>query len=72
EDVGVVTDPAHRGAGLSTACAAALVHDIRARGRIPSWTTSPPNRASRAVAARLGFVTAGEGVLWAVGVPVPD
>lgn len=72
EDIGVVTDPAHRGAGLSTACAAALVHDVRARGRVPSWTTSPPNRASRAVAARLGFVTAGEGVLWAVGVPVPD
>ncbi|MBW0123768.1 GNAT family N-acetyltransferase, partial [Pseudonocardia oceani] len=56
-------DPGFRGRGLSTACAAAVVHDVRARGRVPTWTTSPPNRASRAVAARLGFVGAGEGVL---------
>lgn len=72
EDIGVVTDPGFRGRGLSTACAAAVVHDVRARGRVPTWTTSPPNRASRAVAARLGFVGAGEGVLHALRVPVPD
>jgi GNAT superfamily N-acetyltransferase len=72
EDVGVVTDPAFRGRGLSTACAAALVGDIRGRGRVPTWTTSPPNAASRAVAARLGFRPEREDVLHAVGVPVPD
>lgn len=72
EDIGVVTDPGHVRRGLSTACAAAVVADIRARGRIPTWSTSPPNRASRGVASRLGFVPAGEGVLYAVRTPVPD
>ena len=71
EDVGVVTAPDFRGQGLSTACAAALVADIRARGRRPSWTTSPGNVASRAVAARLGFVPVRDDVLYAVGTPVP-
>lgn len=72
EDIGVVTEPGHRGRGLSTACAAALVADIRARGRQPSWTTSPDNTGSRAVAARLGFVPVRDDVLYAVGIPVPD
>lgn len=72
EDVGVVTEPGYRGRGLSTACAAALVGDIRARGRRPSWTTSPDNGASRAVAARLDFVPVRDDVLYAVGVPVPE
>ncbi len=71
EDIGVVTDPQYRGRGLSTACAAAVVADIRRRGRVPSWTTSPDNAASLAVAARLGFVHARDDVLYAVGVPVP-
>jgi GNAT superfamily N-acetyltransferase len=71
EDIGVVTEPGHRGRGLSTACAAALVADIRARGRRPSWTTSPDNAGSRGVAARLGFVRVRDDVLYTVGVPVP-
>jgi GNAT superfamily N-acetyltransferase len=71
EDVGVVTEPGHRGRGLSAACAAGLVGDIRARGHRPTWTTSPDNLASRAVAARLGFVPVRDDVLHAVGVPVP-
>lgn len=71
EDIGVVTVVPHRGRGLAAACAGALVADIRARGRIPSWTTSPDNAASRAVAARLGFAHARDDVLYAVGVPVP-
>jgi GNAT superfamily N-acetyltransferase len=72
EDIGVVTDPAFRRRGLSTACAAAVVADIRTRGRIPTWTTSVPTAASRGVAARLGFEPAGEGVLYAVRAAVPD
>ena len=71
EDVGVVTEPAYRGRGLSTSCAAAVVADIQARGRRPTWTTSPENTPSCAVAARLGFVHARDDVLYAVGVPLP-
>jgi GNAT superfamily N-acetyltransferase len=71
EDIGVVTDPGHRGRGLSTACCAALVADIRARGHRPTWTTSPDNAGSRAVAARLGFAHERDDVLYAVGVAIP-
>ena len=71
EDIGVVTEPGYRGRGLSTSCAAAVVADVRARGRRPTWTTSPDNTGSRAVAARLGFVHARDDVLYAVGVPIP-
>jgi predicted GNAT family acetyltransferase len=71
EDIGVVTEPGYRGRGLSTSCAAAVIADVRARGRRPTWTTSPENTGSRAVAARLGFVHARADVLYAVGVPVP-
>jgi RimJ/RimL family protein N-acetyltransferase len=56
EDIGLVTEPEQRSRGLSTACAAAVCGDIRARGRLPSWTTSTDNRASLRVAERLGFV----------------
>ncbi|WP_198961503.1 GNAT family N-acetyltransferase [Pseudonocardia sp. MH-G8] len=72
EDIGVVTEPAYRRRGLSTACAGALVADIRARGRVPTWTTSPDNTGSRAVAARLGFVHERDDVLYALRTPVPS
>lgn len=71
EDIGVVTVPEHRRRGLSAACAAALVADIRARGRVPSWTTSPDNAGSLAVAARLGFVPSRRDVLYVVRASVP-
>ena len=71
EDIGVVTEPQYRGCGLSTACAAALIADIRTRGRRPSWSTGPDNAGSRAVAARLGFVPVRDDVLYAVGDPLP-
>jgi RimJ/RimL family protein N-acetyltransferase len=70
-DLGVVTDPGFRGRGLSTRCAGAVAADVRARGLVPTWTTSPDNAASRAVAARLGFVACGEDVLYVVRTPVP-
>jgi GNAT superfamily N-acetyltransferase len=69
EDIGVVTEPDFRGRGLSTACAAAAVADARTRGRRPSWSTTPDNAASLAIAARLGFVHDRDDVLYAVGVP---
>ena len=71
EDVGVATQPGYRGRGFGTACAAAVVADIRTCGRRPSWTTSPDNGGSRGIAARLGFVHERDDVLYAVGVPVP-
>jgi GNAT superfamily N-acetyltransferase len=71
EDIGVVTEPAHRRRGLSTACAGALVADIRARDRIPTWSTSPDNAGSLGVAARLGFEHVRDDVLYAVRTPIP-
>jgi len=71
EDIGVATEPAHRRLGLSTACAAAVCHDIRRRGRTPTWTTSPDNLASLRVAAKLGFTLARRDRLHLVGRPVP-
>jgi len=54
EDIGVVTESAWRGRGLNPACVARVVADIRARGRTPSWSTTPDNAASLRVAAKFG------------------
>lgn len=59
EELGVVTDPAFRGAGLSTACAALLIDQIRSRGRAACWSTTPDNLASIRVAEKLGFAFVG-------------
>ena len=72
EDIGVVTEPAERGRGLSAACAGALCLDIQGRGRRPSWSTSPDNAASRRVAEKLGFLVQRRDRLLVVGQPVPE
>ena len=72
EDIGVVTQLAFRGRGLNPACAGRLCEAIRARGRTPSWTTSPENLPSRRVAEKLGFAPVREDVLYVVGMPVPE
>jgi RimJ/RimL family protein N-acetyltransferase len=71
EDIGVITEREYRGQGLSTACAAALCADIQARGRRPSWSTSPDNAASRRVAEKLGFRVNRHDRLTVVGRAVP-
>ena len=71
EDVGVVTVETHRGHGMALSCASAVLADIRGRGHVPSWSTSPDNAGSLAVAARLGFVQDREDVLYAMNVPIP-
>jgi RimJ/RimL family protein N-acetyltransferase len=71
EDVGVATEPGSRGLGLSTACAGAVCRDVRDRGRVPSWTTSPDNAASLRVAAKLGFVVERRDRLLVADVPIP-
>jgi RimJ/RimL family protein N-acetyltransferase len=72
EDVGVATEPEFRGLGLSAACAAKLCEDVRARGRIPSWTTSPENAASVRVAEKLGFTFVRNDHLYVIGIDVPE
>jgi GNAT superfamily N-acetyltransferase len=69
EDVGVVTTAAHRGRGLSAACATALCRDIQNRGRQPSWTTTPDNAPSLRVAEKLGFTLQRHDRLLLVGQP---
>jgi RimJ/RimL family protein N-acetyltransferase len=71
EELGVVTEPAFRRQGLSVACSGTLCEDIRRRGRIPSWTTSPDNIASIRVAQKLGFCWVRADYLYVVGIPVP-
>ena len=72
EDIGVVTEPAYRRRGLSAAAAGLLCREVQARGRVPSWTTSTDNVASRGVAERLGFLVASAGRLYVIGVPLPS
>jgi RimJ/RimL family protein N-acetyltransferase len=72
EDLGVATEPGFRGLGLSLACAAAVCRDVRARGRVPTWTTSPDNTASLRVAEKLGAVLHRRDRLLVVGIPVPQ
>jgi RimJ/RimL family protein N-acetyltransferase len=72
EELGVVTEPGFRGRGLSAACAGQLARDIRARGRIPSWTTSTDNTASQRVAEKIGFSFHRHDTLYLVGQPRPE
>ena len=72
EDLAVATEPGFRGLGLSPACAWAVCQDVRRRGRVPSWTTSPDNTASLRVAAKLGFRRQRRDRLLVVDAPVPE
>jgi RimJ/RimL family protein N-acetyltransferase len=72
EEIGVVTEPAFRGMGLSVACAGLLCADIQQRGRRASWSTSPDNIASLRVAQKLGFVERRRDCLYVVGISIPE
>ncbi len=72
EDIGVVTEAGFRGRGLSPACAAHVADDVRSRGRTPSWSTSPDNLASLAVARKLGARKDRDDVLWVTGMEPPQ
>jgi len=71
-ELGVATDPDHRGRGLATTCAAQALWQAVSAGRIASWSTSPDNRASRRVAEKLGFTLIRHDALYAIGIPVPQ
>lgn len=55
-DIGVTTVSAWRRKGLATAAASLVAKAIQQDGRTPVWSCGGGNRASLAVAARLGFV----------------
>jgi ribosomal protein S18 acetylase RimI-like enzyme len=71
EDLGVATEPAYRGLGLSTACTAALCADTFGRGRKASWNTSLDNVPSQRVAEKLGFRVVRTDCLYVVGMRMP-
>ena len=54
-EAGLVTVEEHRGHGYAAAATAAWAAAVRATGRLPLYSTSWDNRASRRVAAKLGL-----------------
>jgi hypothetical protein len=58
-EAGVDTIAAYRGRGFGGAVAAAWALAVRASGRVPLYSTSWDNEASRRVAAKLGLVQYG-------------
>jgi RimJ/RimL family protein N-acetyltransferase len=70
-DAGVVTEPELRGRGLGLASARAWCAGTVAGGRVPTWTTSTENTASRRIAERLGFELVRRDVLHVIGVEIP-
>jgi hypothetical protein len=59
-EAGVETLAEHRGCGHGARVVAAWAHAVRAAGHHPLYSTSWENRASRALADRLGLVAYGE------------
>jgi RimJ/RimL family protein N-acetyltransferase len=72
EDLGVATEPAYRGRGLSAACTYSLVQDVLRRGKRVSWNTSTDDMASKRVAEKVGFRFARTDRLFVIGVEIPD
>jgi len=68
--LGVVTEYESRGRGLSRACAAALIEDVRGRRRMPCWGTTPDNEASLRVARKLGFRRLPDAMHFGAGAPL--
>ncbi len=71
EDVGVVTNSRYRGRGLSPACVAHLIDDVKGRGHLASWSTSPDNIPSLRVAEKMGFQKERDDVLYITGGEIP-
>lgn len=66
EDLGIVTMPWARKRGFGACCAARVAADVEARGRRATWSTTPDNTGSLAVAAKLGAVHVRDDVLYIV------
>ncbi|MGC0420068.1 GNAT family N-acetyltransferase [Embleya sp. AB8] len=54
-ELAVVTAPWARRLALARACVTALCADVRAEGRVPTWTAARDNTASRRLAWTCGF-----------------
>lgn len=67
EDLAVFTGPDFRGMGLSPACVAFLVEDVKRRGRTATWSTLADNLASLSVARKVGFQEKREDVVFMTG-----
>lgn len=63
-EASVETRTTHRGRGLAPRVTAAWAEAVRERGGIPLYSTSWDNRASRAVARKLGLSLYGEDLHW--------
>ena len=61
-EAGVETAASFRGMGLAPAATIAWAHAIRESGRVPFYSTSWENAASRAVARKLNLVLFGEDI----------
>lgn len=61
-EAGVETMPEYRGRGYGAAVVAAWARAVRAQGRIPLYSTSWENHASRALARKLGLRLYGAGL----------
>jgi GNAT superfamily N-acetyltransferase len=63
-DVSIDTLPEHRRRGHAARCAAYMIRHMNERGKRPVWGAEEDNRASLALAARLGFVPVDELVVF--------
>jgi RimJ/RimL family protein N-acetyltransferase len=61
-EAGVETSPAYRGRGYAAQVVTAWAHAVRELGRVPLYSTSWQNTASRALARKLGLVHFGSDV----------
>jgi RimJ/RimL family protein N-acetyltransferase len=66
-DVSIDTLETHRRQGYAQRAARALVRHLRSAGRAPVWGALEGNPASRALAARLGFIELGGMAVFARG-----